>query len=373
MVESQHGALREEGFCPTSFEHLERLRRSAVKNHTPISGSFDITHRCNLRCTHCYLGDHSKDHGLSSAEMAPDQIHALLSEAVDAGCLYLLISGGEPLLRNDFEEVYRRAKKLGLLITVFTNATLVAEHHIDLFREYPPLLVEVTLYGATEGTYEKITRVPGSYDRCLAGIYGLIRAGIRVGLKTMVLRSNAHEIEAIEDKAAVLGVPFRLDAALTPCLDCSQGPLLERVDPLTVAAIEFRSSKRRNRYKEYFERASAYSPNGKLFHCGAGVTSFHLDPSGVLRPCFMAPELTTHPLQIGLAEAWKQTTITIAGLYSNDGNACIGCSKKAICGYCPGLFLLENGDMEKPSHYICQLGEARLFFLQELNNTGGET
>jgi radical SAM protein with 4Fe4S-binding SPASM domain len=371
VVQAVSSLQGSQGICRTSGEHMERLRRRAVAQHIPLSGSFDITHRCNLRCIHCYLGWHENDEQRQPKELDKKQISLLIEQAVEAGCLYLLISGGEPLLRPDFDDIYRHSRSLGTWVTVFTNATLISERHIDLFREYPPHLVEVSLYGAREDTYESITRAKGSYSRCLSGIKLMIQAGIRVGLKTMVLQSNVHEIEAIEEMANCLGTPFRLDAAIIPCLDREKSPLLERVEPSKVVKLEFRSSKRRNQYEEYYRRTLTYPLTDKLFHCGAGVTAFHIDPEGILRPCFMTPDLAKRPLDTGFIEAWAGAVAAISGLRSNPEKMCHACHKKSICGYCPGLFFIENGDMESPPSYLCDLGEARLSLLQPIVDSGG--
>ena len=134
-------------------------------------------------------------------------------------------------MRDDFPEIYRHAKENGLLVTLFTNGTIVTEKIVELFCELPPVEVEISIYGATAEVYESITRVPGSYEKCMRGIRGLLDRGIRVNLKTILMTINRHEFSAMENMARELGVRFRFDAAISPCIDGDKTPLSLRVPP----------------------------------------------------------------------------------------------------------------------------------------------
>ena len=120
-------------------------------------------------------------------------------EAAGMGAMWCLLTGGEPLLRDDFEDIYLGLKRQGLLVSVFTNACLVTPAHIDLFRKYPPSDIEVTVYGVTRETYERVTRRPGSFDRFMRGLNLLMDSGIRIRLKAMAIQSNLHEQNEIAE------------------------------------------------------------------------------------------------------------------------------------------------------------------------------
>jgi MoaA/NifB/PqqE/SkfB family radical SAM enzyme len=127
-----------------------------------------------------------------------------------AGCLWLQLTGGQPLLRPDFRDLYLHAKKLGLLVTLFTNGTLLTPELADFLQDYPPFVVEITVYGLTKATYEVVTQVPGSYEKCLRGIDLLRARQIPLSLKTMVMTFNAHELEDMRVWSQGLGVGFDL-------------------------------------------------------------------------------------------------------------------------------------------------------------------
>src|SRR6267142_1949676 len=198
-----------------SFEELLG-EMHAEERRLPIQGTLETTFRCNLNCVHCYVNEPAGSTAVRARELSLSRLEALIDEIVDAGCLSLLLTGGEVLVRPDFPELYLYAIRKGLRVTVFTNGTLVTEAVADLLDEYRPLMVEVSLYGATRETYERITRVPGSFAKCLQGIDRLRARGIPLELKTMAMTWNVDEIDAMRDLARARGLEFKHDGLLNP-------------------------------------------------------------------------------------------------------------------------------------------------------------
>lgn len=352
-----------------SRERLLAFQRRAVAGRVPLSGSIALTHRCNLRCVHCYLGceRHAATEG---GERDAAFWISVLEQAAAAGCLNLLITGGEPLLRPDFAEIYVRAKRLGLLITVFTNATLVDEAILELFADLPPQLVEITLYGATAGVYEQVTGVQGSHGRCLDGATALRRRGIRVGFKSMILTENRREIPAMRRLAAEQGVDFRLDPALFPCKDGHRGPLSHRIPPEEAVAMEMEDPGYREKAVIYHQRLRDMPPGNRLFGCLAGLTGFHVDPSGFLVPCLMvaapAQDLRTGDFLTG----WRHVIPAFREQEIRTGYECHRCEKRHLCGACPATVAMETGTPFQKAEYICRLGSERhRVILEELQKS----
>ncbi|MCP4431723.1 MAG: radical SAM protein, partial [Gammaproteobacteria bacterium] len=246
--------------CPnldqlTDADYISALGRKADMANVPLTASIELTERCNLHCTHCYLGDQERLRHNRERELVTAQWMRILDEMADMGCLYLLITGGDPMLRKDFADIYRHARSRGFLVTLFTNGTLLTPTIIDLFREWPPYTLEITLYGVTRETYEKITGIPGSYMRCMAGIEQLEQLGIGLGLKTVLMRSNRHEFDEIATFCRTHSTDkFRFDAEIQGQFDGSGGPLKERLDPEEVVRMEFSDSERAADWQEYWQR-----------------------------------------------------------------------------------------------------------------------
>lgn len=339
---------------------LSAFAARLARERVPVSVSLELTRRCNLRCIHCYLGPQEElaEHG--AAEMTTDQVISVVDQAVAAGCLQLLITGGDPMMRRDFPTIYRHARLRGLVVTVFCDGVLVTDATVELFREHPPFLVEISLYGATAPVYEAVTRVPGSYRRCLDGVRRLLDGGVRVGLKTVLMTVNEHELEAMRALAHDLDVPFRMDAAVFPCLpDGDRAPLDLRVDAERGVAAELADETVLQSLRSYVAERVDQPANGRLYSCGAGVTGLSIDPYGWASPCLMATHVRANLLERGLAEVWNDE---LSGLQERSPRTdweCISCEMRSACTVCPACNLVETGREDGRPGWVCAATAAR--------------
>jgi MoaA/NifB/PqqE/SkfB family radical SAM enzyme len=201
------------------------------RERIPLNGSLEVTARCNLRCEHCYL-PFSERKGSKEAELSLPEIQRLFSEIAEEGCLWLLLTGGEPFLRQDFLDIYDDAKKKGFILTLFTNGTLINESIADHLAEWRPIAIEISLYGATQEIYERVTGIPGSYSRCMHGIELLLERGLPIKLKSVLMTLNQHELEQMRQQSQGLGLEFHLIRWSTPG---STAACIHPVSPFTRA------------------------------------------------------------------------------------------------------------------------------------------
>ncbi|HUU50699.1 MAG TPA: radical SAM protein, partial [Nitrospinota bacterium] len=248
----------------------ERLHKQVVAKRIPILGSFELTFRCNLRCAHCYCNLPLNSRDAISKELKTGEIFNIFDQIAEAGCLWLLLTGGEPLLRKDFLEIYTYAKKKGFLISLFTNGTLITPKIADYLAESPPSEVEITLYGVTKETHEKVTGIPGSFKRCQKGIELLLARKIPLRLKTMAMTLNRNELSNIKEYAEGLGVKFRFDPELNPRLDHSKTPCNFRLSPEEVVKLDLADEKRIKEWREFCEKFLGPPEFDNLYLCGAG-------------------------------------------------------------------------------------------------------
>lgn len=338
----------------TYSEFSERIYKKLISKRIPFDGSLELTLRCNLRCVHCYCKP-----DVSKQEMSYVQVTRVLDEIADAGCFWLLLTGGEPLLRDDFTKIYTYAKKKGMMITLFTNATLLTPYLADFFNDLPPYAIEISLYGATEATYERICRVPGSFDRCRRGIELLLGKGLKVRLKTMVMTLNRHEFFAIENFAKSRELEFRLDAALNSKMNRDKNPCNLRISPEEVVRLDLSEPKRVESWKSFFKRYGDFKKADKLYVCSAGITAFHIDPYGNLSPCIMARYPAYNVLSGTFKEGWNSFIKEVISQKASRNNRCVNCKLQAICNQCPGWSYFEHGDLETPVEYLCQVAKER--------------
>jgi len=339
--------------------YFELLNQKINAQRIPVEGSFELTFRCNLRCVHCYCNLPPHDENALQKELRTNEVLDVLDQVADAGCLWLLLTGGESLLRKDFPEIYTHAKKKGFIITLFTNGTLVTPWVADFLKAWPPHSVEITLYGATRETYEKITRVPGSYRSCLKGIELLVKRGIPLSLKTMAMTLNQGELHLIKAFAEERGLKFRFDAMLNPRLDGTKGPCEFRLPPERVVQLDLEYEERSHEWKEFCEKFIGPFSSERLFNCGAGISTFHIDPYGIVSPCQMARFQSKGLRAAAFKEVWEEHIPATLKLKPQGDYPCGRCELISLCGQCPGWAWLEEHNPEQPVEYLCRVAHLR--------------
>lgn len=325
----------------------------------PLTGSIELTLRCNFRCQHCYVS-HGHRGIPGKQELSTLELKRILDEIAKAGTLWLLLTGGEPLLRRDFADIYTYALKKGMLLTLFTNGSLLTPRTADLLAEWRPRVIEISLYGYTQETYELVTGIPGSYAQAMRGIELLLERQLPLKLKTMLMTLNAHELADMEATAKRLGVEFRWDGILNESLVPGCGrPRELRLSPQELVQLDLLDEKRNAGLRKLFERnfGQRLNPNS-LYQCGAGVHSYHIDPYGQLCLCIMARR-QSYDLRHGtFSEGWSELgrfrSQPPRGEYK-----CGTCDLASVCSNCPGWSELETGDAQQPVEFQCQISHQR--------------
>ncbi len=346
----------------SGHEFLEALYAEAGAQGIPLSASIELTERCNLGCVHCYLGDQAALRSQRERELSTGQWLDVLDQIADCGCLRLLITGGEPLLRQDFAAVFEHAKRLGLLVTVFTNGTLVDDTTSELFHRLPPYAVEITLYGATAQTYEAITGVPGSFLRCMGGIKSLRALGVELGLKAILMGPNKHEIHLIADLARSLGTRrFRFDSEIQGAFGGDHSPLDVRLEPHEAVRFELACPETKTALQDYFHRRQGLEPSHPelLYGCGAGRSGIHVNPYGQLQPCLSVRNIGFDLLQGGLSDGLRVIRQQLEARTVPHASPCPQCADRTVCSACPAFSLQERGSEEQAAEYQCQLTKLR--------------
>jgi radical SAM protein with 4Fe4S-binding SPASM domain len=340
-------------------EFGQRLREKTAGRRIPFSGSIELTFRCNLRCAHCYAAC-GNNPAATRQELTASEWQRIFDQIADEGCLWLLLTGGEPLTRPDFADLYLYAKRKGFLLTLFTNGTLLTPRVADLLAEWRPFAVEITLYGRTQATYERITGVPGSHARCMRGIELLMERGISLRLKTMLLTLNQHELWDIKAYAEELGVQFRFDAMVHAGLDGARQPTALRLAPEDILRFEMADATRWADWCDFWQRfRDVRSDPRYLYTCGAGLRSFHIDPYGRLGVC-MTCRAQTYDLRQGAFRAgWRDFLAEVRYQPPHKDYHCHQCDLLALCGQCPGWGYLEHGGADNPVEFLCQVAHLR--------------
>jgi radical SAM protein with 4Fe4S-binding SPASM domain len=338
------------------------LHRYFGDKRVPVEASLEITRRCPLECQHCYNNLPMGDLAARNRELSKQEYEQLLTELADMGVIWLLFTGGEIFARKDFLEIYTFAKQKGFIITLFTNGILINEKIADYLSEYPPFAIEITLYGRTKETYEALTQLPGSFDRCMRGIHLLLDRGLPLKLKTVGTRINAHEVVAMREFAELeLGVDFKFDSLLNPRIDCSQAPLEVRLSPEEVVALDLHWPKMASEYRQLLEQSTSRpaEPSKTVYVCGGGVKSFAIDPYGHMSICVISHRETYDIRQGSVREGWDQFLLKVRQQERTQPSKCDSCRIRSVCSTCPATGELESGDPQSPVEFLCEVAHLR--------------
>ncbi len=342
---------------------LARLLDRGRKERLPLHGSIELTRRCNLDCPYCYL---RFAHGASPEnELSTRELLELFDQFAAEGCLFLTFTGGEPLLREDFREIYLGALRKGLIPAVFTNGALIDTEFADFFASYPPLQIDITIFGSAAETADLVAGRRGCFARVREAISLLEERGITFGLKTVVSTLNRGELNKMKDFAKGWGKILRFDGLITPQLNGSRENLRYRLGPEEVIRLDREDGAKWREWTEYACRQGEIPDRGLLYGCGGGLHSFHVSSGGMLSICVLD---TNHRFDLRkgtFREGWREFIPRIRALRAGTKNPCGGCDLRPLCTSCPAWARLETGDPEKPVDFLCQIARQRAILRYE--------
>lgn len=342
----------------------------AKEKRVLLSMIMDLTPRCNNDCVHCYINRAANDRQVMEKELTLAEIKEITAQAVDLGVLWMLLSGGEPLLRPDFPEIYTHIKTQGIFVSVFTNASLVTDEHIKLFKKYPPREIEVSVYGTTPEIHKNVTR-KNTFESTMSGIDRLLSANLPVTLKSTIMQANFPDFDNIAAFCCLKSSrPFKFD----PCLQLradkdaekNKNILNQRLTPEQIALLDKKDSQRYKAIEQSCKKADdRVDPVANtLFKCQAGINTcaigwdgkYQLCPSLVNQACTL--DLKTHTL----AWAWNKFTPDILKRSSSSSYYIESCGKCVIhdlCAWCPAHADLETDRLDGYTPYFCKVAKER--------------
>lgn len=304
--------------------------------------------------------------------MSTEEVKLLLKELSQLECLGITFTGGEPLVREDFSEIYIAAKELGFIVNVFTNATLATDSIKKLFQRYPPNDVAVTMYGLTAEVYEEFTNVTGSFEAFMLGLQKLREANAPTRLRTMVSTINYHQVSQMKAWAMENGYgELQIDPFIFQAENKSDAPLKYRVPPQEVVRLEFSDEDRVARIIRRLELAYKAGLRPVKTWCKTGGTcAACIDPMGRVSPCTVIREP-----HVGIRDRGSFSSVWLGEVadfrkevmdkYPNH-EPCKSCRIHVLCNNCPGLALRDSGAFDRPSNYCCEVAHLRLEYLAKV-------
>lgn len=351
--------------------------RFARARRRPFFGQIDLTYRCDFSCVHCYC----KNIGPPAGELSTQEIKKIFDDIAEEGCLWLALSGGDPLTRPDFKEIYLYARQKGFILTILTNGYRLGATMIDFLKKYPPCSIDITLNSLREKVYCRITGLPRALNRVKKNIQSAAKAGLNLIIKANCLKENQNEIGMIKHwTESILGKPadnlyrFRYDKIIFPRLNGGKEPCRHRLDFKDMADV---SREDKDMEKEYCRslKTPVYRPRKKihpLYACDTWKNAFFIDPFGRLKFCSHSEQFSSVLRRTSFRRGFYDIFPKIAQARFKTKSPCRTCDLRLYCISCPAIAYLETGDEEKPAEYFCRLAhqlekEISLFQKQDEN------
>lgn len=326
----------------TKINPYARIVKKTMDRLIPFTVHWELTYHCNLQCPHCYVVPQN-----SRVELSSGKIIDILDILKEKGTLYIIFSGGEILTRKDFFDIALHARKKGFALRLLTNGTLIDERVADRIKDLHPLSIEISLYGSTPTTHDRITACPGSFERSIKALRLLHERSIRTVVKSLMMKQNAGEFQRMKKLAQEIGSQFLYDTIIIPRVDGSMEPCRNRLNGEELYRLL---------YPEVKEKAEDGNSRQNDLSCSAGLNVLSISPYGDVYPCMAFKESGGNLTKNSLSEIQhspmfsKMRSITLSEL-----RECKVCKFIQHCNRCPAIAWLETGNLFGPSQADCLL------------------
>jgi radical SAM protein with 4Fe4S-binding SPASM domain len=329
----------------------------------PLSGlSVEFTRRCNFRCEHCFLANPLED-APEENPLSYEEWLRIFDQYVDEDGLFITVTGGEPLLRPDFKELWIAMKKRGFIISLFTNGSLIDEEMVKFLSQWTPHEVSISLYGASNSTYQAVTGREKMYDQVIHALDMLKDAGIPLEVKGVFSKINIDDFHTIKKIGETYCELFRWDVDLMGAFSYSGNtPQDIRLSPAECAEIEANEPIRNQELKNSFENWSPPDHNTQKsspFTCGIGFFTAYIDSKGGMRPC-LPLESMSYDLRSGtIKDGWYRAIPQMLMDFPHEPGPCQSCDAIALCGQCTAFALLDGCSATGMIPFKCELAFER--------------
>ena len=324
----------------------QQINIEASKKNIPLSVFIELTHRCNLRCYYCY----QKEFKLTR-ELSLQDWKRIIKELAEMGSLYITLSGGEPLLREDFIGIVSTARYHNFAVSIITNGMLVNESIVRELSDLGIMDVGISLHAASEGLHDKLAHGPGSFQRALYAIRLLVKAGIKVLIKHSVSNANFGEYSKLQKLADAEGCAFECDSTILPIQKGVPSPYaLNHEQHFTfLKDMEIGS----------IVSCMSNKEDPATLHCDAGRSICGIMPNGEVYPCIILPISFGNVSKKSFKDIWYgEKAVAFREQELRLEETCRKCEKNLMCSRCHAVAFLETKKWTGKSESLCERAAA---------------
>jgi len=303
-----------------------------------------------LHCKHCYTDCFNNSVSIKK-ELNTKQVKHVLKKIYNSGVLWLCFTGGDPLERKDFFEIYSYAKKLGFVITLFSSGYLINRKTASFFKKNPPFIFEITVNSLDQKKYEKITQIKGSFIKMKSGIKMLMDSRIPLRIKAVLMKDNFKEFVHIGRFAKEINAYFQPTYLIYSRLNGDNSPCEYRAEPEQVLKIF-------NAKQVVTACGIVNKKNSQLYDCAAqSADTFFVNPYGDLFLCQLSRKPSVNLLKNDILPSLYKIKSKIKKFKISKNSYCYSCEKRDWCLKCPGIAYLETGNSSQRLPWFCTLSE----------------
>lgn len=323
----------------------KQVWEKAYADAIPISGTFELTPRCNFNCSFCYVHLKEKDISKYGQELTGKQWIEIAKQAKDEGTTWLCITGGEPLLHPDFEEIYTTLAKMGFFITLQTNGYLIKDKYIKIFEDYPPRGIKITLYGVSDETYQKVCGIKDGFTKVHQGIQLLKQMKIPVQLVSTITKQNIEEHKKMAFYAFINQIPYASTGGIRNSIRKENAELDE---------IRLKENIEKSKIEEikYFINNPINIERKPCTYCKDYRLGYWITWDGKIRFCSFLNEPDISIKELSFKEAWQRLVEFEVQL--DWPQECKECDFSKVCFKCAATLATNSGSVHKINKEYCK-------------------
>ena len=350
--------------------------QKATITKTPIGATFELSPLCNMDCRMCYVRMSPEELSKQGRLRTAEEWLNYAEHARSAGLLFLLLTGGEPFLYPEFEKLYTELHKMGLVLSINTNGTMLNREKVQWLAKQPPRKLNITIYGGSDETYQKLCGNPRGFTQLMNALELCREYGIAVKLNYTVTRENVGDLQNVFSIAKRMDLPITVAYYVFPANRRTVDNGASRLTPAEAAEVRIAAERYELGEEHFREKCRVLldleagkiemekPPHDTAFTCRAGSSTYWINWRGEVLLCGMTDAVRFDLDHLGFPACWEK--LKEAAQEISCPEKCADCRHETACARCAAASIAETSCYEGTPEYLCELYECYLSRLREI-------